>query len=239
MAAPRASRTVNHADVRAVVAGLGASVARSVRVAAGDRRRARLRRRVSAAGSGWIASGATTLAASSARSCCAALDGAGAGAAVGTDAAVGNAASGTAGSWAGVEVAARVAVDGVITGIVIERPSLIRSRLPRVKASGLAAKIASAVSRIVVGLSATRAAIPDKVSPRTTRYVCPCVTLPPVCPRARGDAFARAALVIGVAAVGSVVAAVVAAAVAGVVAATRVPFERSVGVCAGGSTNSS
>ena len=180
MAAPRASRTVNHGDARAVVAWLGASVVRSVRVAA-DTGAALGSTTVSAAGSGWTASGVATLAGvvGAQRLHCA-RRGRRRSPAVCTDVAVGNAASRTAGSAAGVEVVARVAVDGVITGIVIARPSLIRSGLPRVKASGLAAKIASAVARIVVDLSATRAAIPDNVSPRTTRYVCPCVTLPPV-----------------------------------------------------------
>jgi hypothetical protein len=81
-----------------------------------------------------------------------------------------------------------------------------------VNAAGLAAKIASAASKIVAGLPAILAAMPDNVSPRTTRYVCPCGRLPPASPRARADAFARTVLTTAALTVASGVAAPVRAA---------------------------
>ena len=56
------------------------------------------------------------------------------------------------------------------TGIVISKPSLIRSGLPPMNARGFAAKIFSASCQVVLGARpSTRAAIVDRVSPSRTR----------------------------------------------------------------------
>ena len=163
---PSASRAVNHAEARPAVAGLALSGVTLPVIGTGAALGCTT---VTSVADDSTVSGTTTLAMASPRSGGVSIVGADGRSADGKDVVLAGPASRIAGRGVAAGGAGSVTSDPVMIGIVIGRPASIRSRLPRVKLSGLAAKIASAASRIVVGLSPILAAMPDSVSPRTTR----------------------------------------------------------------------